>query len=87
MAPNCAPALNNTQNTVYVAVKGSGEYDHDGYLVSFSATTLAPIAHAALYDPRGGRATVLSDSTSAPMVGPDGDVYFGVLRESLLQFA
>jgi hypothetical protein len=49
-------------------------------LVSLNAANLAPIAHAPLYDPRGGRATVSSDSSAAPMVGPDGDVYYGVLE-------
>jgi hypothetical protein len=68
---------------VYVAVSGGGEFDTNGYLTSFSnTTTLTPIAHVALFDPRGGRATVSGDSSSAPMVGPDGDVYYGVLEAS-----
>lgn len=78
---NCAPALSNDQKTVYVAVSGGGEFDTNGYLVSLNAATLAPVAHVALYDPsNGNRATVSSDSSAAPMVGPDGDVYYGVLE-------
>jgi len=77
---NCAPALNNTQNTVYVAVSGGTTFDTNGYLVSLNSTTLAPLAHTQLFDPRGGRATLSSDSSAAPMVGPDGDVYYGVLE-------
>jgi hypothetical protein len=77
---NCAPALSNNQLTVYVAVSGGGTFDTNGYLVSANATTLAPVAHTQLFDPRGSRATVSSDSSAAPMVGPDGDVYYGVLE-------
>jgi hypothetical protein len=78
---NCAPALSNDQKTVYVAVSGGSEFDTNGYLVSANSTTLAPVAHVALYDPAtGNRATVSSDSSAAPMIGPDGDVYYGVLE-------
>ena len=76
---NCAPTLSNDQRIVYVAVSTGAEYA-TGYLVSLNAATLAPIAHVALSDPRGGLATLLSDSSASPMVGPDGDVYYGVLE-------
>jgi hypothetical protein len=82
VAQNCAPALSNDQKTVYVAVSGGGIFDTNGYLVSMNATTLAPVAHVALYDPRGPRATVSGDSSASPMVGPDGDVYYGILEDS-----
>jgi hypothetical protein len=78
---NCAPALSNDQRTVYVAVSNGSEYG-TGYLVSLNATTLAPIAHTQLLDPRGGLATISADSSAAPMVGPDGDVYYGVLENN-----
>ncbi len=81
VALNCAPALSNDQSTVYVAVSGGTTYDANGYLVSLNATTLAPVAHMKLFDPlSGSRATVSADSSAAPMVGPDGDVYYGVLE-------
>lgn len=80
IALNSAPALNNTQTTVYVATSNGVEFG-SGYLTSLNATTLAPMNHAELFDPRGGLATVSTDSSASPMVGPDGDVYFGVLEE------
>jgi hypothetical protein len=84
IAFNCAPALSNAQTTVYVATSTGAAFG-TGYLTSLNATTLAPIAYVPLYDPRGGiygLATVSSDSSAAPMVGPDGDVYYGVLENS-----
>jgi hypothetical protein len=81
VALNCAPALSNDEQTVYVAVSGGTDFDANGYLVSLNATTLSPIAHVQLFDPlSGSRATVSSNSSAAPMVGPDGDVYYGVLE-------
>jgi hypothetical protein len=76
---NCAPALSNDERTIYIAVSNGAEFG-TGYLASLDAETLAPIAHTALIDPRGGLATVSTDSSAAPMVGPDGDVYYGVLE-------
>src|SRR5206468_1585334 len=63
---------------VYVATTdGTG-----GHLASLNATTLAPISSIQLLDPRPGygAAWIFSGSSAAPMVGPDGDVYFGVLE-------
>lgn len=86
VAQNCAPALSNDQRTVYVALSGGGIFDTNGYLASLNATNLAPIANVQLFDPRtppgpgGTRATVSGDSSASPMVGPDGDVYYGVLE-------
>ena len=83
IAFNCAPALSVTQATVYVATTSGGYAElGTGYLTSLSATTLAPIAHVQLFDPRPGYglATVASVSSAAPMVAADGDVYYGVLE-------
>lgn len=80
IALNCAPALSNDQRTVYVVAVSSGGEFGNGYLTSLNAATLVPIAYVLLSDPRGGFATVTSDSSAAPMVGPDGDVYYGVLE-------
>jgi hypothetical protein len=78
---NCTPTLSNDQRTVYVAVSDGGLFG-SGYLTSLNSTTLAPTARVFLLDPLGGAATVASDSSASPMVGPDGDVYYGVLENS-----
>jgi hypothetical protein len=81
IAFNCAPALSTAQNIVYVAVSGGNDFDTNGYLVSLNATTLASVGNVQLFDPSTGlRAVVSSSSSAAPMVGPDGDVYYGVLE-------
>jgi hypothetical protein len=78
-AMNAAPVVSIDNRTLYVTVSSGNEFGY-GYLVSLSASTFAPIAHVLLLDPRGGNATVSTDSSASPMVGPDGDVYFGVLE-------
>jgi len=83
IAFNCAPAFNVNQNTLYVATSTGGEFG-SGYLVSVNASTLVANSFVALNDPRAGygQATVSSLSSATPMVGPDGDVYYGVLEAS-----
>jgi hypothetical protein len=76
----CAPALSNDGRVVYIAVVNGA--NGNGYLVSLDSTTLQPLAQVPLLDPRSGRpAGVGGQSSATPMVGPDGDVYYGV-RES-----
>ncbi|MBS1766079.1 MAG: hypothetical protein JST05_01560 [Acidobacteria bacterium] len=76
-----APALSNDGSTVYVAVRDSSSH---GYLLALNSTTLATLGKVALTDPASGKAGVITDSsTASPTVGPDGDVYFGVLESSL----
>jgi hypothetical protein len=77
----CAPALSNDQVTIYAVVALNIPEDPNedsGYLVSLDATTLTAIADVALNGPQGGLASVYPESSATPMVGPDGDVYFGV---------
>jgi hypothetical protein len=77
---NCAPALSNDQTTLYVGVR-SASTEYYGYLVGLDSTTLAPKYRVFLRDPRNGFANpagLLDDSTASPVVGPDGDVYYGV---------
>ncbi len=62
---NCAPALSNTQTTLYIAVSNGSTFG-TGYLVSLNAANLAPLAHVELYDPRRGLATVSTDSSFQP---------------------
>lgn len=79
VAANCAPALSNDQKTLYLAVSTGAEFG-TGYLVAADSVTLTSKAHIELMDPRGGLATVSGDSSASPTIGPDGDVYFGVLE-------
>jgi hypothetical protein len=80
VAMNCAPALSNDHKTLYVAVNNG--YSGYGYLVALDSRTLMPRARVRLKDVQypGNDANVDDDSTASPTVGPDGDVYFGVLE-------
>ncbi len=83
VAFNCAPALSPADTTVYITVTspipgvvGATQ----GTLVGLDASTLTPEFHVALTDPGTGQpARISPDSSASPTVGPDGDVYFGVL--------
>src|SRR5580658_224232 len=77
VALNSAPALSPNQTILYVAVSNGAS----GYLVALNAQTLAPMARVALLDPKSGAPAELTDDSSAsPSIGPDGDVYYGVLE-------
>jgi hypothetical protein len=77
-AMGSAPAISADQKTVYVAVKGGGI---EGRLLALDSTTLATRGKTTLIDPVTRQpARVSEDSTASPTVGPDGDVYFGVLE-------
>jgi hypothetical protein len=79
IATSCAPALSKDGTTLYVAVDNR-DFGF-GYLVALNSTTLAVVNHVRLSDPSSGLDAALTDETSAtPTVGPDGDVYFGVLE-------
>ncbi len=76
---NCAPALSQDLQTLYVAVSNTNA----GYLVALDATTLKPSISVRLKDPLSKLDAWISDNGSAsPTVGPDGDVYYGVLESS-----
>jgi hypothetical protein len=83
-----APTLSNDEQTLYVVV-ASADTTHNHYLVGLDPATLAlkesspgvPM-RVALKDPRNGgtaNASLLEDGSGSPMVGPDGDVYYGVM--------
>ena len=77
---NCAPALSLDGTVLYFGVRNSSG-STNCYLVGVDSTTLAPLYKVKVKDPRtGNNARVIDDSTSSPCVGPDGDVYFGVLE-------
>lgn len=83
-----APVLSNDEQTLY-AVVSSDSVSTNRYLVGLDPATLAlkesspgVKMRVALKDPRSGganNAVVTDDSSATPMVGPDGDVYYGVL--------
>jgi len=80
VAMNCSPALSNDHKTLYEAVNNG--YSGYGYLVALDSRTLAPLASVRLKDAKNpaNDANVDDDGTASPTVGPDGDVYFGVLE-------
>lgn len=73
----CSPGLSPDGSTVYLVIRrGSG----GGYLVGLNSFTLATRYIRRLYDPKSGNdAIITGQSSSSPMIGTDGDVYFGVL--------
>jgi hypothetical protein len=78
VAMNSAPALSADLATLYVAVNNAAQ---TGYLLALDSTTLAQKSKVALLDPGAGAlARISDDGTASPTVGPDGDVYFGVLE-------
>ena len=83
VAMNSAPALSPDASTLYIAVNTSADSGsvQSGYLLALDSATLATRAKVALLDPSGGTlAWVSDDSTASPTIGPDGDVFFGVLE-------
>ncbi len=83
-----APALSSDEHTLYVVV-ASASTATSSYLVGLDPASLAlkesspgVKMRVALKDPRNGggnNGNAIDDSSASPMVGPDGDVYFGVL--------
>lgn len=80
-----APALSADGQTLYVAVADGG--GANAYLLGLDPATLTlkqaqpgvPM-RARLQDPRNSsNAQILDESSASPMVGPDGDVYYGVM--------
>jgi hypothetical protein len=86
----CAPALSSDTATLYAVVQGfSSRLSH---ILGLDSTTLATKYSAPLLNPlNGGVVQVGGGSTASPMVGPDGDVFYGVLgngnRGFLLHFS
>ena len=76
------PVLSNDGQKVYVAVS-HGDFSY-GYLLALNSNTLQRIRASGqqvrLLDPDGSDATLPDDGTASPTVGPDGDVFFGVLE-------
>jgi hypothetical protein len=80
VAMNSAPALSTDGTTLYVAVSNAQER---GYLLAIDSATLTIRSKVALIDPKSGQpARIPGDGTASPTIGPDGDVYFGVLESA-----
>jgi hypothetical protein len=85
MATNSAPALSGDGLTLYVAVNTAPNTPtpQSGYLLALDSSTLATQAKVQLLDPATAAPAWINDnSTASPAVGPDGDVYFGVLESN-----
>jgi len=84
VAMNSAPALSPDGSRLYVAVNTPASGTRQtGYLLVLDSTTLAMLGRIALVDPStGAPAWIDDDATSSPTIGPDGDVYFGVLESN-----
>ena len=83
VAMNCAPALSNDHRILYVAVNSNnGDFSNPGYLLALDSRTLTPLGKVRLKDAKNpaNDASLPDDATASPTVGPDGDVYFGVLE-------
>jgi hypothetical protein len=77
VAMNCAPAISADGGTVYIALSNGAS----GVLVALDSTTLATKSKMTLIDPSSGQLAWVTDiSTASPTIGPDGDVYYGVLE-------
>jgi hypothetical protein len=77
---NCAPALSLDSGTLYLAVSDG---NRAGYLLALDSVTLARLSRVRLRDPAtGDDAQLPDDGTASPMVGWDGDVYFGVFESA-----
>ena len=78
VAMNSAPALSADGAILYVAVSNA---QGNGYLLALDSATLAPVRRVTLMDPKSGAlARITGDATTSPVVGPDGDVFYGVLE-------
>ncbi|MEO8450725.1 MAG: hypothetical protein ABI647_13085 [Gemmatimonadota bacterium] len=80
---NSAPALSADESTVYVVVNNLSVPRASGQLLALDSETLATKAKVSLVDPYSGVPAWINDiGTSSPTVGPDGDVYIGVLESA-----
>jgi hypothetical protein len=76
---NSVPALSNDHLTLYAGVNATA----GPLLISLNASTLAPLHQVALIDPKSNSNAQLPEIGSAsPVVGPDGDVYYGVFESA-----
>lgn len=73
---NSTPVIGINNGLLYEAFTGGGY----GYLVLINSAAMTPMTRVRLKDPRNSNDAGLPEQgTASPMVGPDGDVYFGVM--------
>ena len=87
VAMNSAPAVSNDGQTLYVVVNAASAATpvgvQYGYLLALDSQALTLRRRASLIDPNTTVvARVSDDATSSPLVGPDGDVFIGVLEST-----
>ena len=76
---NCAPALDAKCQNLYITTN-TGSFGR-GYLCRVNPSTMQVLSRVRLLDPHSGNdAAVDNEGTASPLVGPDGDVYQGVLE-------
>jgi hypothetical protein len=79
VATSCGPALSPDERKLYVVT--TDRQVGNGDLLELNSKTLQTLGGVRLRDPSSGLDADISDSSSAsPTVGPDGDVYFGVIE-------
>ena len=84
-ATNSSIAVSRDQKTIYVVTNNNflANTRQTGFLLALDSATLALKSSVQLIDPfEKGPANVSDDSTASPLVGPDGDVYIGVLEKT-----
>jgi hypothetical protein len=77
---NSTPALGNDGRLLYAAAITRKNVFH---LFALDTATLAKVYDVRLTDANGRDAVWIPDSTASPLVGPDGDVYFGVMTMAI----
>jgi WD40 repeat protein len=78
---NCAPAVKVDGSLVYVTLY-TGPYGR-GKLVALRTSDLKRRYSVDLVDPKSGQpATIDADGTAAPLLAPDGTVFYGVLENA-----
>lgn len=82
---NCAPAVSADGSKVYFGITtATGTGFGNGYLVSLNTNNLSVAGRANLLDVKtpANRANLPEQGSASPTIGPNGDVYFGVLENS-----
>lgn len=84
-ATNSAFAISKDQKTLYLVVNDNiaTGVRQTGYMLALDSSTLALKSKVQLIDPNlKAPANISDDSTASPLVGPDGDVFIGVLEQT-----